>query len=165
MKINTVLIFVALLAYWLGLCNASAFYDPGAQRWLNRDPLREKTFESIRNVYPIKTRNILQPGEFAEGPNLYLFVHNNTINRHDLRGLEDGDIRQPIDPYLPKRTHPYDPSCPDDRADLRDCFNQAQAFDNAVFKKTGDHLTSSEYMKVVEDCMKDKGHIYPPPEK
>lgn len=35
---NAVLVVVALL-YWLGLCNASAFYDPGAQRWLNRDPL------------------------------------------------------------------------------------------------------------------------------
>jgi hypothetical protein len=40
-KTNTLLIVVALLAYWVGLCNASAFYDPGAQRWLNRDPLGE----------------------------------------------------------------------------------------------------------------------------
>jgi len=41
-KTNAVLIVVALLAYWVGLCHASAFYDPGAQRWLNRDPVGER---------------------------------------------------------------------------------------------------------------------------
>ena len=44
---------VALLAYLAGLCNASAFYDPGAQRWLNRDPMGElggiNTFEFVDN--------------------------------------------------------------------------------------------------------------------
>jgi len=40
-KAQLTLILVALLAYWVGLCNASAFYDPGTQRWLNRDPFGE----------------------------------------------------------------------------------------------------------------------------
>jgi len=41
-KKNTVLIVVALLAHWVGLWDASAFYDPCMQRWLNRDPIGER---------------------------------------------------------------------------------------------------------------------------
>jgi hypothetical protein len=37
-KTNTVLVVVALLTYWIGLCNTHAYYDPRMQRWLNRDP-------------------------------------------------------------------------------------------------------------------------------
>ena len=41
MKTNgcSIIVILVLLTYWLGLCNASAFYDPGTQRWLNRDPM------------------------------------------------------------------------------------------------------------------------------
>ena len=52
-KSNAVLIVVALLAYWAGLCNASAFYDPGTQRWVNRDPIEEyggiNLFKFVKN--------------------------------------------------------------------------------------------------------------------
>ena len=52
---------VALLAYWLGLCNASAFYDPGAQRWLNRDPIAEEDFgKKLKNLYKFVLNNPLQ---------------------------------------------------------------------------------------------------------
>ena len=61
---NILLMVVALLAYWLGLCNASAFYDPGAQRWVNRDPL----------------------GEMAD-KNLYRMVGNQTPDGVDIFGL------------------------------------------------------------------------------
>jgi hypothetical protein len=64
-KTNTLMMVVALLAYLVGLCNASAFYDPGAQRWLNRDPAGEKG-----------------------GINLYVFTHNGSINWIDGYGLE-----------------------------------------------------------------------------
>jgi len=40
-KTNTIVVLI-LLAYSLGLNNASAFYDPGAQRWPNRDPIQEQ---------------------------------------------------------------------------------------------------------------------------
>jgi len=116
------------------------YYDPNLQRWPNRDPLGENG-----------------------GMNLYGFVANAPINKHDSLGLEEDGIPQPIDPYLPPKPRPYDPSIPDDRADLRECFQKAQAYDNSVFKCSGDHISSTEFMKVVEDCMKEKGHIYPPP--
>ena len=63
-KANIVLLTVALLTYWSGLCTASAFYDPGTQRWLNRDPIKE-----------------------VGGINLSQFVQNDPINHRDLRGL------------------------------------------------------------------------------
>ena len=64
-KTNTVLAVVAFLAYWIGLCNASAFYDPGTQRWLNRDPIDEDG-----------------------GINLYRFVNNSPLGRFDPYGLQ-----------------------------------------------------------------------------
>jgi hypothetical protein len=62
-KPNAVLFVVALLAYWVGLCNASAFYDPCMQRWLNRDPIQE-----------------------VGGLNLYMFVNNNPHSWFDSNG-------------------------------------------------------------------------------
>jgi hypothetical protein len=79
-KTNTLLIVVALLAYWLGLCNASAFYDPGTQRWLNRDPIGE-----------------------GAGINVYEFVEDAPVGRFDKFGL------QSVLAYLAcfdKRIHP-----------------------------------------------------------
>lgn len=62
-KTNTVLIVIAIVAYWIGLCNASAFYDPGTQRWPNRDPIEEEG-----------------------GLNLYGFIENDAINHGDELG-------------------------------------------------------------------------------
>ncbi len=58
------LLVVVSLAYWAGLANASAFYDPGAQRWLNRDPIGERG-----------------------GAYLYAYVGNNPVSVVDLFGL------------------------------------------------------------------------------
>ncbi len=63
---------VALLAYWVGLCNASAFYDPGAQRWLNRDPIGE-----------------------SGGINLHQFVANNPTSFIDSYGHDRSVLLPP----------------------------------------------------------------------
>jgi len=63
-KTNALLLVAALIVYWIGLCNASAFYDPGAQRWLNRDPIGENA-----------------------GANLYEIVGNDLEDNCDLYGL------------------------------------------------------------------------------
>jgi hypothetical protein len=63
-KMNAALIVVALLTYCFGLCNASAFYDPGTQRWMNRDPFEE-----------------------VGGKNLFTFTRNNSVNGRDAFGL------------------------------------------------------------------------------
>ena len=68
-KTNTLLIVVALLAYWVSLCNASAFYDPGAQRWLNRDPIAERG-----------------------GKNIFEFVLNSPLFWFDAFGLDQGSL-------------------------------------------------------------------------
>jgi uncharacterized protein RhaS with RHS repeats len=94
-KTNTLLIVVALLAYWLGPSNASAFYDPGQQRWLNRDPIAEKG-----------------------GINLFRFVRNSCPNNFDSNGEDigvygggTGNQNNPI--YFP--TSPYAPGASDCR--------------------------------------------------
>lgn len=47
---------------------ASAWYDPGLQRWINRDPLVDSTsFSNPRFRNPI---------ELAEGPNVFVFCKN-----------------------------------------------------------------------------------------
>jgi RHS repeat-associated protein len=58
---------------------APAHYDPGVQRWINRDPLGEPGFELIRD----------QPTSVLGGePHRYLFVANNPISRTDSLGLK-----------------------------------------------------------------------------
>ena len=90
---NIVLIVLALLAYWLGLCNASAFYDPGQQRWLNRDPLGERGFHILRTAATMpKTES---RGEISsmiwtkpDSLELYTFVGNAPGDYIDILGLE-----------------------------------------------------------------------------
>ena len=63
-RTNAVLVLLAPLFYFNGIHTASAFYDPGAQRWLNRDPIGEQG-----------------------GVNIYHFVLNNPIDNGDAMGL------------------------------------------------------------------------------
>jgi RHS repeat-associated protein len=59
------------------------FYDPGTQRWINRDPLGEKGLEAIRR----SAVNLNLPSEAVEGPNLYAYVGNSPTSRTDPKGL------------------------------------------------------------------------------
>jgi hypothetical protein len=90
MKTNLILIVVTLLAYWIGLCNASAFYDPGTQRWLNRDPLGERGSKLVRLLHINNYRRAFRGfGEVKGVPDLFEFVRNSPLNRIDLFGLDD----------------------------------------------------------------------------
>jgi RHS repeat-associated protein len=71
---------LTLLALFSAPHLASAYYDPGAQRWINRDPLEEPGFE-LRRERPA----LVLAGE----PNRYLFVANDPLDRADYLGLKD----------------------------------------------------------------------------
>ncbi len=100
MKTNSFLIAVVSLTYWLGLCNANAFYDSGQQRWLNRDPLGEPGFKTLcaltamprvdtENSFASLDRWIqLNPAEGHEASNLFKYVGNNSVNNIDWFGLQ-----------------------------------------------------------------------------
>jgi len=64
------------------------FYDPNLQRWINRDPLLERGFETARKTLPKQILVLSKPGEFFEGPNLYAYLHNNPENGLDGLGLQ-----------------------------------------------------------------------------
>jgi RHS repeat-associated protein len=57
---------------------ARAYYDPGVQRWINRDPLGEKGFETVRRPREI---------DMHDGVNLYSFVLNDPWDNIDSNGL------------------------------------------------------------------------------
>ena len=63
------------------------FYDPSLQRWLNRDPLTEQGFESLRNTVPVAFRRLVPTGEVWQGPNLYSYARNEPVARYDPLGL------------------------------------------------------------------------------
>ena len=84
-KANTVLMVVALMAYWIGLCNARAFYDPGIQRWLNRDPLMDAG-STVFDQMSQRTSSKLFRHEQRQ-PNGYEFVNNAPVIQFDLFGL------------------------------------------------------------------------------
>jgi RHS repeat-associated protein len=60
---------------------ASAYYDPGVQRWINRDPVREPGSEVVRDG---------SVGGVDDTPNGYGFVGNAPISSTDPLGLEYG---------------------------------------------------------------------------
>ncbi|HEX5218609.1 MAG TPA: RHS repeat-associated core domain-containing protein [Verrucomicrobiae bacterium] len=73
MKTKTPIAAVLMIAWLLTLTNASAFYDPGAQRWINRDPIGEhgglnlyQFAESSPTLYSDKWG--LRPIVFPDGP-------------------------------------------------------------------------------------------------
>jgi RHS repeat-associated protein len=57
---------------------ASGYYDPGVQRWINRDPLGEPGFEATRRPHQL---------EVGGGANLYRFVGNDPCSGVDRNGL------------------------------------------------------------------------------
>ena len=75
MKTKTSFLAVSMLV-WLTLTNASAFYDPGVQRWINRDPIGE-----------------------AGALNLYQPANNNPVSLVDAWGLDVGGRVGPGYPY------------------------------------------------------------------
>ncbi len=77
-RTNLILMLLALLVYFSSVSTVLAFYDPGTQRWLNRDPIQE-------------------PG----GINLYNCVGNNPVNKIDPLGLiEEGAAELAAEPTL-----------------------------------------------------------------
>jgi RHS repeat-associated protein len=78
-----------LLSQQCGQC----FYDPGLQRWINRDPLGEVGFEALRHK---------PPSALGDGLNRYLFVENAPIASVDSDGTLSVVIRRTVPRVLPK---------------------------------------------------------------
>lgn len=73
------LIFLTILA---AVSTANAYYDPGIQRWVNRDPLGELGFELDRSLQS----SLLLLKIPSENP--YLFCRNDTPDLFDPLGLD-----------------------------------------------------------------------------
>src|SRR5580765_8908922 len=81
MKAQLHLIWMAVMVVTLlgSLQTARAYYDPGVQRWLNRDPINDRGFQaSSHNVINVT----------HEEENLYCFVKNNAVDGVDYLGLK-----------------------------------------------------------------------------
>jgi RHS repeat-associated protein len=61
---------------------ASAYYDPGLQRWINRDPLQESGFARRRGSAPVSEPEALC---------LYRYADNDPVHNIDAFGLRIGD--------------------------------------------------------------------------
>ena len=79
MKTRLKIIWIAMLVLPLlgSLQIASAYYDPSAQRWVNRDPIGELGFEWAFH------RNSIQ----IEESNRHIYLKNSPINKWDSFGL------------------------------------------------------------------------------
>jgi RHS repeat-associated protein len=81
--------FLTLVALLAAPHLASAYYDPGVQRWLNRDPVAEKGFELLRGG----------DGYGGAGAaNLYAFAANDPADRIDALGLNPIEIIEILTP-------------------------------------------------------------------
>jgi hypothetical protein len=83
-KTSRLLLGIVMLLLFANI-SASAFYDPGTQRWLNRDPvgdivaLNQLTISQIVPQLPLPVE--------IKGPNLYVFNENRPISIADPYGL------------------------------------------------------------------------------
>jgi hypothetical protein len=82
--------FLSLLVLLSAPHLASGYYDPGAQRWINRDPLVERGFETTCNLKSGAPTPLKEPAEILEGPNLYRFVGSSPVSLYDSLGLAFG---------------------------------------------------------------------------
>ena len=102
-RTNLSMLVLTLLGYFSSLHPASAFYDPGTQRWPNQDPIADfgslvfavaKTEPQIEPPSSIAVaaamREIQDPlGAFAQvNLNTSLFVANNPVGYADPKGLD-----------------------------------------------------------------------------
>lgn len=76
-----------LLALFTTVQVASAYYDPGTQRWLNRDPIADRA----ALLPPRDTSDGLTWKSGMPGPHHYLFVRNDPLSFVDALGLTDGN--------------------------------------------------------------------------
>ena len=74
-------ILIPLLFTLLSHQTARAYYDPGVQRWINRDPLADQGLFILR----LQSRRFVPVPivERTEGPNLYSIVSNDPENAVD----------------------------------------------------------------------------------
>jgi hypothetical protein len=70
-----------LLSQQCGRC----FYDPGPQRWLNRDPLLDPGFETLRTSQAVQSP---RPAEAVYDANLFRMLNNSPLNLTDALGLD-----------------------------------------------------------------------------
>ena len=84
---------MALMLAWVP--GAQAFYDPGAQRWINRDPIGEPVFEvqtsgrQLAHWRPSGDQDVATKSKrdgLIANMSLYGFVFNNPQNRFDPLG-------------------------------------------------------------------------------
>jgi hypothetical protein len=81
-------ILVPMLLTLLLHQTASAYYDPGVQRWINRDPLEDPgSWTHLMNFDRDLSMRPNNPVENWQGPNLYRFARNASV------GLVDKDGR------------------------------------------------------------------------
>jgi uncharacterized protein RhaS with RHS repeats len=120
--------FLTLLALLSAPDLASAYYDPGVQRWINRDPI----------------------GEWG-GVNLFGFGNNQPASGIDAYGLEWW-VMLPYPPAFP--LHPHNPER--DRAQ-QECLDRVSKMDAACKKSKSGPLTRDEKKKIYNDCMEEKG--------
>jgi hypothetical protein len=79
-------ILAPLLLLLASLQTTPAYYDPGAQRWINRDPLDERG-SSVAHGRRAGTKAYGGFAEVTQGSSLYRLVRNNAVNWRDSFGL------------------------------------------------------------------------------
>jgi hypothetical protein len=80
--------WLTLLAALYSVQVASAYYDPGVQRWINRDPLGELGHASVVRQEISRQHRQRLGAELVQPPSLFSFLGNSPLARHDPFGLE-----------------------------------------------------------------------------
>ena len=184
MKTRTKLIWILVIVFTLlsNLQIATAYYDPSAQRWLNRDPILERgginLYRSFGNnsinyidtdgrsivANPVVRRVVSSACKKAPalviGPAGGVIIVGGIVTEIiditvDL--WPEPDCKPlPLPPHKPKCPLPNQPS-PDEGKAQQECLDQVSQYDEAVRRRGDPPLTREEKQNVYDSCMAGKG--------
>ena len=126
MKSRFVVVAIAVVCF---APMVQAYFDPTIGRWANRDPIGEPGFQQVSKA--VKGRTV------RADANLYMFVHNQPVNKIDPLGLDVWVCTNPAFRWLPGTRHAY---FWDDTGAGRSCSMQGSS---GIGSRRGDP-TSSE---------------------
>jgi hypothetical protein len=126
MKIFQNKTILSILFLLLITLTASGFYDPGLQRWINRDPVGEAGFQVLRGARNVSHGHKVasSPGRWTLGggrnnENRHLVLRNDPVHNIDPVGLiefegcdgHEEELQQQFDDFCAKVNDPQFASC------------------------------------------------------
>jgi RHS repeat-associated protein len=185
MKSNFQRLILVWAATFMGMVEvANAFYDPGLQRWINRDPIQEKGGVNLSGFVGNNPGNYIDSdGRLAGGGTVAKEIGTAVCKRvapavmvgplagavlvGGVGAVAIGIVSEVLNPEpspdplpLPKYKI-FNPKKPGHHKDYKDCMEEIDGFDERLREIGLPGLSPDEYYDLVDECMNGKKYLPP----